>query len=88
MFYVTWIAPALIRALAGAVLAAFRSGCRATLGVYRVLNTRAAAAEFWYADRLQSEIAEYRDGRADIHEHPLEPIMGRLTISKMFGAGD
>ena len=71
-----------------AVNYAFRSGWRATLGVYNVLNTQAAAAEFWYVDRLQSEIAEYPDGRADIHEHPLEPIMGRLTISKMFGAGD
>jgi TonB dependent receptor/TonB-dependent Receptor Plug Domain len=63
----------------------FRSGWRASLGIYNVLNTHAAAAEFWYVDRLQSEIAEYPDGRADVHEHPLEPIMARLTISKLFG---
>jgi TonB dependent receptor/TonB-dependent Receptor Plug Domain len=64
---------------------AFRSRWRASLGIYNVLNTHAAAAEFWYVDRLQSEIGEYPDGRADIHEHPLEPIMARFTISKMFG---
>jgi outer membrane receptor protein involved in Fe transport len=64
---------------------AFRSGWRASLGIYNVLNTQAAAAEFWYVDRLQSEIAQYPDGRADVHEHPLEPIMARLTISKTFG---
>lgn len=64
---------------------AFGSGWVTSLGIYNVLNTHAAAAEFWYVDRLKSEIAEYPDGRADIHEHPLEPIMARLTISKMFG---
>ena len=64
---------------------AFGSGWRASLGFYNVLNTHAAAAEFWYIDRLKSEIAEYPDGRADIHEHPLEPLMARLTISKAFG---
>src|ERR1700733_366482 len=41
--------------------------------------------QFWYVDRLKSEIATYPDGRADIHEHPLEPIMARFTISKAFG---
>ncbi len=63
---------------------AFRSGWVTSFGVYNVLNTHAAAAEFWYVDRLKSEINEYPDGRADIHEHPLEPIMARLTISRMF----
>ena len=43
------------------------------------------AAEFWYVDRLKSEIGTYPDGRADVHEHPLEPIMARFTISKQFG---
>ncbi len=56
-----------------------------SLGIYNLLNTHAAAAEFWYVDRLQSEIAAYPNGRADIHEHPLEPIMARFTITKKFG---
>jgi outer membrane receptor protein involved in Fe transport len=64
---------------------AFSRGWSASLGVYNILNTHAAAAEFWYVDRLKSEIAAYPDGRADIHEHPLEPIMARFTISKSFG---
>jgi len=37
-------------------------------------------------DRLKSEIATAPDGIADVHEHPLEPIMARLTISKQFGS--
>jgi hypothetical protein len=65
---------------------AFASGWGATLGVYNVLNTHAAAAEFWYVDRLKSEIATAPDGIADVHEHPLEPTMARLTISKQFGS--
>jgi hypothetical protein len=64
---------------------AFSGGWGAALGVYNILNTHAAAAEFWYVDRLKSEIATYPGGRADIHEHPLEPIMARFTISKSFG---
>ena len=48
-------------------------------GIYNLFNTHAAAAEFWYVDRLQSEISAYPDGRADIHEHPLEPLMARLS---------
>jgi outer membrane receptor protein involved in Fe transport len=58
----------------------------ASLGIYNLLNTHAAAAEFWYVDRLQNEIGAYPDGRADVHEHPLEPIMARLTITKRFGS--
>jgi len=65
---------------------AFASGWGASLGVYNVLNTHAAAAEFWYVDRLKSEIATAPDGIADVHEHPLEPLMARLTISKQFGS--
>jgi len=57
----------------------------ASLGIYNLLNTHAAAAAFWYVDRLQNEVGAYPDGRADVHEHPLEPIMARFTISKQFG---
>jgi hypothetical protein len=64
---------------------AFSQGWSASLGIYNILNTHAAAAEFWYVDRLKSEIASYPDGRADVHEHPLEPIMARFTVSKTFG---
>jgi len=63
---------------------AFRSDWSASLGVYNLFNVHAAAAEFWYVDRLQNEIGTYPDGRADIHEHPLEPIMARLTLAKRF----
>jgi hypothetical protein len=64
---------------------ALPSGWAASVGIYNILNTHAAAAEFWYVDRLKSEIDTYPDGRADVHAHPLEPIMARLTISKRFG---
>ena len=64
---------------------AFSSGWSAGLGLYNLLNTHAAAAAFWYVDRLQNEVGAYPDGRADVHEHPLEPIMARFTISKQFG---
>jgi outer membrane receptor protein involved in Fe transport len=65
---------------------AFASGWMASLGIYNLLNTHAAAAEFWYVDRLRAEIGAYPDGQADIHEHPLEPIMARLTISRTFNS--
>ena len=64
---------------------ALRSGWRASLGIYNLLNTHAAAAEFWYVDRLRTELAQYPDGRADVHQHPLEPIMARLTIVRELG---
>jgi outer membrane receptor protein involved in Fe transport len=64
---------------------ALPGGWSASLGIYNLLNTHAAAAQFWYVDRLRSEIDAYPDGRADVHEHPLEPIMARLTISRKFG---
>jgi hypothetical protein len=63
---------------------ALGSGWSASLGLYNLLNTHAAAAEFWYVDRLQSEISRYPDGRADVHEHPLEPLMARVTLAKYF----
>jgi outer membrane receptor protein involved in Fe transport len=64
---------------------ALPSGWGASIGIYNILNTHAAAAEFWYVDRLKSEIDAYPDGRADVHEHPLEPVMVRLTLSRRFG---
>jgi outer membrane receptor protein involved in Fe transport len=64
---------------------ALPSGWSVAVGVYNLLNTHAAAAEFWYVDRLQNEIGTYPRGRADVHEHPLEPIMGRLTVVKKIG---
>jgi len=64
---------------------ALPSGWSVAVGVYNVLNTHAAAAEFWYVDRLQNEIGTYPRGQADVHEHPLEPIMGRLSVVKKFG---
>ena len=64
---------------------ALPSGWSTSLGLYNLLNTHAAAAEFWYVDRLRNEISAYPDGRADVHEHPLEPFMARLTIAWRFG---
>ena len=55
-----------------------------SLGLYNALNTHAAAAEFWYVDRLKSEVAQYPNGVADIHAHPLEPRMVRICIAKIF----
>jgi outer membrane receptor protein involved in Fe transport len=63
---------------------ALPSGWSASLGIYNLFNTHAAAAEFWYVDRLQNEIGVYPEGRADIHQHPLEPIMARFTLAKKF----
>jgi outer membrane receptor protein involved in Fe transport len=56
----------------------------ASLGVYNLLNSHAPAAEFWYVDRLQTEVDTYPEGRADIHQHPLEPPMARLTLTRTF----
>jgi outer membrane receptor protein involved in Fe transport len=63
---------------------AFPLGWIASLGVYNLLDTHAPAAEFWYVDRLQSEVGAYPDGRADIHEHPIEPLMARISLAKQF----
>jgi outer membrane receptor protein involved in Fe transport len=60
---------------------AFRDGWSASVGLYNLLNTHAYAAEFWYVDRLQGEPSA---GIADVHEHPLEPFMGRLTVTRKF----
>jgi hypothetical protein len=64
---------------------AFASGWTVTLGIYNLLNSDAAAAQFWYVDRLQSERELYPDGRADVHQHPLEPRAARFTIARHFG---
>jgi outer membrane receptor protein involved in Fe transport len=64
---------------------AFSAGWSASLGIYNLFNTHATAAEFWYVDRLQNEASTFPDGRADVHEHPLEPIMVRFTVTKKFG---
>ena len=69
-----------------AVHYAVTSAWSTSLGLYNLFNTHAAAAQFWYVDRLQSEIAAYPDGRADVHQHPLEPFMARFTISWLIGA--
>lgn len=60
---------------------AFQEGWSAGLGIYNIFNTHAAAAEFWYVDRLPGEPAA---GVADVHAHPLEPIMARFTVTKRF----
>jgi outer membrane receptor protein involved in Fe transport len=57
-------------------------GWGVSLGVYNLLNTHAPAAEFFYVDRLRSEIGTRPDGVADVHQHPLEPVMARLTIAR------
>jgi hypothetical protein len=56
----------------------------AALGIYNLPNTHAAAAEFWYVDRLRDEVGSFPDGRADIHEHPLDLLMARLTVTRTF----
>jgi len=60
---------------------AFPRGWTASMGLYNLLNTHAPAAEFWYVDRLPGEPAS---GQADVHQHPLEPLMARFTIAKQF----
>jgi hypothetical protein len=60
---------------------AFSRGWSASLGVYNLLSTHADAAEFWYVDRLPGEPA---GGVADVHLHPLEPVMARFTVTKEF----
>jgi outer membrane receptor protein involved in Fe transport len=64
----------------GEVSYTLQSGWQFSLGLYNILNVHANAAEFWYIDRLPGEPAA---GVADIHIHPLEPISGRFTLSKM-----
>jgi hypothetical protein len=63
---------------------AFPTHLTASLGIYNFFNLHSAAAEFWYADRLQNESGTYPVGRADIHGHPLEPVMAPFTLAKHF----
>jgi outer membrane receptor protein involved in Fe transport len=63
---------------------ALPKGWTASFGIYNLLDRHAPAAEFWYVDRLQNEIATYPDGQADVHEHPLEPLMARFSFTKQF----
>jgi len=51
------------------------------LAGFNLTNKKANAMEYFYVDRLQGE-PDY--GEADPHFHPVEPISGRLTISKIF----
>jgi hypothetical protein len=60
---------------------AFSDGWSASLGIFNLFNRHADAAQFWYVDRLPGEPAL---GIADVYEHPLEPIMARLTVTKTF----
>ena len=81
------VVPLLVKALKDKnldVRYAFAGGWSTSLGIYNLLNTHASAAQFWYVDRLRNEIDSYPDGRADVHEHPLEPIMARLTVTRKF----
>jgi hypothetical protein len=53
----------------------------AGLGIYNILNRRASTPEFGYIDRLQDEPLQ---GVPDVHQHPLEPLAVRQTVSKTF----
>ncbi|HTY48354.1 MAG TPA: TonB-dependent receptor, partial [Steroidobacteraceae bacterium] len=57
------------------------SGWNLGLAGFNLLDKKANAMEYYYIDRLPGEPAY---GAADLHFHPLEPISGRLTISKTF----
>jgi outer membrane receptor protein involved in Fe transport len=50
---------------------ALSANWNASLGIYNLFNVHAAAAEFWYVDRLQNEISADPDGRADTHQQLL-----------------
>jgi outer membrane receptor protein involved in Fe transport len=65
----------------GDVHYSFADGWSAALGIYNLLNKKADAMEYWYVDRVPGEP---KDGVADVHLHPLEPISARLTLSKRF----
>ena len=60
---------------------ALGSGWSVSLAGFNLLNKQANAMEYYYVDRLAGEPAY---GAADLHFHPLEPISGRLTVSKVF----
>jgi outer membrane receptor protein involved in Fe transport len=60
---------------------AFDNGWKLGVGVYNLLDTKADAAAFWYADRLPGEPAA---GVSDLHVHPIEPLTVRFTLSRAF----
>jgi outer membrane receptor protein involved in Fe transport len=57
------------------------SGWSLGVALYNILDQRADAADFWYADRLPGEPA---GGVNDLHIHPIEPRTVRFTIAKSF----
>ena len=57
------------------------SGWSLGLAGFNLLNSKADSMQYYYIDRLSGEPAY---GAADVHFHPLEPISGRLTISRIF----
>ena len=63
---------------------AITPGWTLSLGIYNLLDTKAEAAEFFYVDRLKPEIANFPEGRAGVHEHPIEPLMARFSITRLF----
>jgi outer membrane receptor protein involved in Fe transport len=60
---------------------AWTNGWSIGLAGYNLLDKKADAMQFFYVDRLAGE-APF--GVADVHFHPLEPLSGRLTISRRF----
>ena len=69
---------------------AFSGGWSAALGIYNLFNTHAAAAEFWYVDRLQNEINSYPDGRADVQSDgsdQVDPGRGRVSEPNGYRTG-
>ena len=60
---------------------ALPQGWIASVGIFNLLNTHAMTAEFWCVDRLPSEGPLEQ---ADIHQHPLEPLMIRFAFTKQF----
>ena len=56
------------------------------LSVYNLLDSRADAAEYFYAtDITPAEVARYGTaGVSDAQVHPLEPLSARLTLTALF----
>ncbi len=59
-------------------------GWGVSLGVYNLFNTHAPAAEFFTSLASNPKSTPPRIN-PDVHEHPLEPFMARITVSKQFG---
>ncbi|EIZ78999.1 iron transport receptor [Novosphingobium sp. Rr 2-17] len=54
-------------------------GWKFNVGVYNLLDSKDAAADYYYTSRLQGEAA---DGVTGIQTHPLEPRSARFSITK------